>query len=125
MDTREVALKDAEQELAQLRRQIDTFPKELEKAVAAAEERAAKKTQEEAKMQAELTRKDHEREREISALRIANFESQLKRSDTALGMLEKQLAAASQKAQDLAVTVIESAKKNPTPGQQEQSPAQR
>lgn len=110
LDSREKVLREAEQECAQMRKQIENYPKEMEKAIAAAEERSAQRAREEAKIHAEMSRKDHEREREVSALRISNLESQLKRSDAAILALEKQLAAASQKAQELATTVIESTK---------------
>lgn len=111
---REKTIKETEQDLSQLRKQVENFPKELEKAVALAESRAAQAAREEAKIQSDLLRKDSEKEREVSALRIANLEAQSKRYETTITMLEKQLAAANQKAQELAVTVIE-ARKQPPP----------
>ena len=106
---REKSLNEQEEETKILRKSVETFPTELKKAVD--EATRATKTEIEAriKIEIELTKKDSEKEREIAKLTMSALEETIKRQAGQIANLERQLAQASQKAQELAVKVIESA----------------
>ncbi|MBM3261148.1 hypothetical protein FJY93_01880 [Candidatus Kaiserbacteria bacterium] len=104
---REAVVKDAESELADVRKRVENAPKDLEKAVEAATAEARRAAQQEAKVTADLIKKDADREREVARLRIEQLEAALKKADDLTRSFEQAAADAHKKMQELATTVIE------------------
>ncbi len=107
LKARETIVAEQEKEIKDLRTKMETIPSELEKV----KEETAKHIREEmtrqAKVESELAMKDLIKEREISKLRISTLEEAVKKQTAQIQTLETQLDAANQKAQELAVKVIE------------------
>ncbi|MBI2589909.1 hypothetical protein HYW32_02725 [Candidatus Berkelbacteria bacterium] len=107
LDERERALKEAEEELKTLRLAMEQAPAELAQATEAAAKQARAEVEQKARMDAELTGKDQERERAVAKLTIAGLEQALQLKTEQIASLERQLAQAVGQAQRLAVSVIE------------------
>ena len=109
LKAREAAISAKEAELNDLRKQAAQFPKELETTV----NRAIKETSErlllEAKSREELLKKEGEGERNVFTARIESLEKTTKEQAERITALTKQLEAAYQKVQDIAVKTVEGA----------------
>ena len=109
LKAREAAIAAKEAELNDLRKQAAQFPKELETPV----NRAIKETSErlllEAKSREELLKKEGEGERNVFTARIESLEKTTKEQAERITALTKQLEAAYQKVQDIAVKTVEGA----------------
>lgn len=109
LNSREAKIAEKEAELNELRKQAAQFPKELETAV----NRAVKETSErlllEAKNREELLKKESEGERNVFNARIESLEKTTKEQGERISLLTKQLEAAYQKVQDIAVKTVEGA----------------
>jgi colicin import membrane protein len=105
---REEKLKATEDELKNLRGQVDNFPKLMEKACVDAASVAEKKTSGEAETKTKLAEKDMEREREMNKLRVQSLEDTIKRMQNYIGTIERQLSQTNEHIQRLAVTALES-----------------
>jgi len=109
LTARETAIAAKEAELNDLRKQAAQFPKELDAAV----NRAIKETSErllmEAKSREELLKKEAEGERNVFKTRIESLEKTTKEQSERITALTKQLEAAYQKVQDIAVKTVEGA----------------
>jgi len=109
LKAREAAIAAKEAELNDLRKQAAQFPKELETTV----NRAIKETSErlllEAKSREELLKKEGEGERNVFTARIESLEKTTKEQAERITALTKQLEAAYQKVQDIAVKTVEGA----------------
>lgn len=108
---REQFLKEQEDEIKALRKQAEAFPAELKKEVDEVAKHTKADMEANAKIDQELKTKDNEREREIAKLKISSLEETIKQQTSQITSLERQLAQASSKAQELAVKVIESGKR--------------
>ena len=109
LKAREAAIAAKEVELNDFRKQAAQFPKELETTV----NRAIKETSErlllEAKSREELLKKEGEGERNVFQARIESLEKTTKEQAERITALTKQLEAAYQKVQDIAVKTVEGA----------------
>ena len=109
LKAREAAISAKEAELNDLRKQAAQYPKELETTV----NRAIKETSErlllEAKSREELLKKEGEGERNVFQARIESLEKTAKEQAERITALTKQLEAAYQKVQDIAVKTVEGA----------------
>lgn len=109
LKARETAIAAKEAELNDLRKQAAQFPKELDAAV----NRAIKETTErqlmEAKSREELLKIEAEGERNVFKARIESLENTTKEQSERITALTKQLEAAYQKVQDIAVKTVEGA----------------
>jgi hypothetical protein len=110
---REKAIAGREQELMVLRAGAEAHPKELEAAVQRAVEEATRRLTLEAEHKAALARKETEGERNVQAARLEGMERSLKEQNDQITKLNRQLEAAYQKLQDVAVKALEGGK--PTP----------
>ncbi|MBU2260315.1 MAG: hypothetical protein KKF02_00075 [Proteobacteria bacterium] len=109
LNVREAAVAAKEAELNELRKQAAQFPKELETTV----NRMIKETSERlllgAKSREELLKKEGEGERNVFQARIESLEKTTKEQSERITVLTKQLEAAYQKVQDIAVKTVEGA----------------
>ena len=87
---REKAIAQQEAELADLRKRVETFPAELQTAVARAADAATKRTQAEAKMREELSRKEFDGERNVLVTRIEAFEKIVREQNDQIVKLSQQ-----------------------------------
>lgn len=109
LSAREAAIAAREQELNDLRQQAARYPKELEAAVARAIKETTERLLAEAKNREELLKKEAEGERNVLTTRIDSLESTVKEQSERISTLTKQLEAAYQKVQDIAVKTVEGA----------------
>lgn len=108
---KENAMRAREAEVRELEKQTREFPSLLEKAVADAVTKKEADVKEAARIAAELVEKDREREEEIAKMRIQNLEDAQKRQAAHIVSLERQLQQAVERAQSLAVTIVEGGSK--------------
>ena len=106
---REAHLKEREEELARLKKEVEDFPARLQKDVEAASLQARKDAEARLEQQMVLIKKDAEGEKRLSELRVKTLEEALARNAAHIAALEKQLAEAKQQVQDIAVKAIEGA----------------
>ena len=109
LGAREAAVAAKEAELSDLRKQAAQHPKELEAAVARAVKETADRLTAEAKAREELLKKEIEGERNVFTARIDSLEKTAKEQSDRISALTKQLEAAYQKVQDIAVKTVEGA----------------
>lgn len=106
---REAALKTREDEVAQLRKEAETFPKRLAQEV----ERAAAEARRQAEQQFEqrllIATKDAEADKRLADQRIKTLEEIVARQAEQMTALQKQLDEAKQQVQEIAVKAIEGA----------------
>lgn len=106
---REQAIAEKEEELADLRKRTSSFPKELELAVNKAVKETSEKILLEAKNKEELSRKQFEGEENVLRTKAEALEKTVKEQNDRIALLSKQLEAAYQKVQDIAVKTVEGA----------------
>lgn len=109
---REEAIKTQEEDLKKAKNQLEQFPDELTKQLQAKEQEVTKKLEAAYKVQFDSNKKDWESQKNILELKMKNLEDLMKKQDTEIAQLKKELDSANKKAQDLAVRVIESATHN-------------
>lgn len=107
LKTREAAVLEKENEFKALKIQTDNFPKDLEKRVYETTVKLQGEAGQQAKIKNDLMEKEIAKEREIAKLKIFSLEDIIKKQTLQINGLESHLAAASQKAQELAVKIIE------------------
>lgn len=107
LEERDKNVKAQEEELRSFKKQVESFPIELKKALDETEKRIRFEMEREAKIAADLVSKDMQREQELSKLTIQGLEDTIKRQAVQITNLERQLSQAVERAQKLAVTVIE------------------
>jgi uncharacterized coiled-coil protein SlyX len=110
---REKVIAGREQELTTLRAGAEAHPKELEAAVKGAVEETTRRLTMEAEHKAALARRESEGERNVQTARLEALERTLKDQNDQIAKLNRQLEAAYQKLQDVAVKALEGGK--PTP----------
>ena len=106
---REAALKSAEQELADLRKQVETFPARIEKEARQAAEAATKAAAASSGQESALLKKDADAERRISELRIKTLEETIAHQAAQITALDTQLHSSNLQVQEIAVRAIEGA----------------
>jgi hypothetical protein len=106
---REAAVAAKEAELEDLRRQAAQHPKELEVSVSRAVKETTERLSLEAKSREELLKKEIEGERNVFKVRSESLEKTAKEQSERISALAKQLEAAYQKVQDIAVKTVEGA----------------
>jgi hypothetical protein len=109
LKSREAAIAEREAELNDLRKRAAQFPKELETAVAKAVKETSEKLLLEAKTREELLKKEGEGERNVFKARMDSLEKTTAEQSERISALTKQLEAAYQKVQDIAVKTVEGA----------------
>ncbi|TSC71513.1 MAG: hypothetical protein G01um101448_1151 [Parcubacteria group bacterium Gr01-1014_48] len=107
IEEREKNIKAQEEELRTFRKQVELFPAELKKTIDETEMRIRSIVEREAKVATDLTSKDMQREQELAKLTIQGLEDTIKRQTVQIINLERQLSQAIERAQKLAVTVVE------------------
>jgi hypothetical protein len=106
---REAALKARDEELAQLRKESESFPKRLSQEVERAAAETRRKADQEFEQRLVVTNKDAEADRRVAEWRIKTLEEAATRQAEQLATLQKQLDEAKQQVQDIAVKAIEGA----------------
>jgi len=106
---REAALREREEELANLRQEVAAFPKRLEKELERAAAEAARQTEARFQQETLVLRKDAESDKRLAELRIETFEGALAQQAAQIAALQKQLDEAKKQVQDIAVKAIEGA----------------
>lgn len=106
---REATLKAREEELVQLRKESDLFPKRLAQEVDRAVAEARRQADQQLEQRLLVVSKDAEADRRVAELRIKTFEEILARQTDQVAALQKQLDDAAQQVQDIAVKAIEGA----------------
>ena len=106
---RETAMKEREEELAGLKKEVEAFPARLQKEIEAAALKAHKEVEARLEHQMVLAKRDAEAEKRLAELRAKTLEETLARNAAHIAALEKQLAEAKQQVQDIAVKAIEGA----------------
>jgi len=109
LSAREAAVAAKEAELNDLRKQADQHPKELETSVARAVKETSDRLLMEAKSREDLLRKEAEGESNVFKARVESLEKTTKEQFDRITALTKQLEAAYQKVQDIAVKTVEGA----------------
>ncbi len=104
---REQAIAGQEQELADLRGRVVSFPQELEKSVAAAVKAAVDKQQFEVKYRLELLQKEFDGEKNVLTTRITSMETVIKEQAARIGKLNEQIEKSYSQVQDIALKAVE------------------
>jgi hypothetical protein len=103
------ALAAQEDELVELRKRVERFPKELEEAVKKADAGVRSALKQQYDFDAKLVEKDADAEKRVSALKISNLDELLAKQQVQIADLSKQLQASTRQVQEMAVKAIESA----------------
>jgi len=106
---REQAVAVREAELAELRARVEALPKELEAAVAREVARARAEVEERARIEAALRGKDVDGAERLFKLQIANLDKIVKEQNGRIEELQAEVKAANEKAQALALKIVEGA----------------
>jgi len=109
LSAREAAIAAKEAELNDLRKQASQHPKELETSVARAVKETSERLIMEAKSRDELLKKEAEGQSNVFKARIESLDKTTKEQSERITALTKQLEAAYQKVQDIAVKTVEGA----------------
>lgn len=103
-----------ETELADLRKQVASFATELDNAVKEAVTRTIAEQKKEAQIAQNFAKQEAQAVERIAALKIASFEATVKSQSQEIAELKRQLENATRQVKDIAVSVIESSKKDST-----------
>lgn len=104
---REEALKRQEQELVQLRGQVQGFSGQLDKALSAREQEAMKRARLEFDVQLESARKDWKAQESLLKMQIDNFEERLKTQQVENLALRGEVEKSNKRVQELVVKIVE------------------
>ena len=107
LKSREAAIAEREAELNDLRKRAAQFPKELETAVGRAVKEVSERLLLEAKTREELLKKEADGERNVFKARLESLEKTAKEQGERITVMTKQLEAAYQKVQDIAIKTVE------------------
>ena len=107
LSVREAAIATKEAELNDLRKQAAQHPKDLETSVARAVKETSERLLMEAKSREELLKKEAEGQSNVFKARIESMEKTMKEQTERITALTKQLEAAYQKVQDIALKTVE------------------
>jgi len=106
---REKDLAAREKEYADLRAKSGAFQKDLEAAIAKAEQEGTGIAKRQAKIASDLQQKENDGKRRVYELKIQALEEQITKQNEQLSELSKQLATALKQTQDLAIKAIDGA----------------
>jgi hypothetical protein len=106
---REAALKAREDELTQLRKEADAFPKRLAQEIDRAVAEARRQGEQQFEQRILVATKDAEADKRVAELRIRTLEETAARQAEQVATLQKQLDEAKRQVQDIAVKAIEGA----------------
>lgn len=106
---REAALKEKEDELARLRREVDDLPKRLAEAKEAALKEATQQAAANYEQRILILQKDSEAERKVAELQVKTLQDALSRQTEQVSALEKALDEAKRQVQEIALKAIEGA----------------
>jgi len=106
---REKIIAAKEEELNELRKRVNLFPKEMEAAVGKAVKDTAERLNLEAKNREELLKKEFIGEKNVLTTRIESLDKTAKEQNTQIAALTQFLERANQKVQEIAVKALESA----------------
>jgi colicin import membrane protein len=106
---RETAVAAQEEESAQLQKQVEAFPPQLNTAVEQARREVQQAADAKAKQEGLLTAKEAEGEKKVSALKIAALEEMVARQNVQVEALTRKLEEANTQVQAIAVKAIEGA----------------
>jgi len=104
---REKVLVQKEQELSELRRKVESFPKELQDAINKATAETAARIQKEADNKIELLTREFNGERNVLNAKIESLEKSLKEQNIQLAKISQQLEKSYGQVQDIAMKAIE------------------
>jgi len=105
---REIEIKKQESEIQSLKARVDAVPEEIEKAKKESAGQTKLEMEKQFKIEREIAQIEQEKEKEVAKLKVAGLEDMVKRQAAQIHALESQLAITNQKAQELAVKIIES-----------------
>jgi hypothetical protein len=106
---------EQEAELIDLRKKAVQFPAELDKAVKDAVAEALVQERKDAQIRQNFAKQESDTKQQLSALKITSLEQIVKAQATDIEDLKRQSEKASQQMKDIAVTVIEGAKRDSEP----------
>ena len=106
---REALLKEREDELVELRRQVDDLPKRLATEKQAALAEATRQAAADYEHRILILQKDGEAERKVAALQVEGLQGTVKRQAEQIVVLEKAIEEAKRQVQDIALKAIEGA----------------
>ena len=106
---REAELKEREDELTHLRKEVEGFPARLQNEAETAALRVRRETEAKFEQEVLVLKKDAETEKRLAELHVRTLEETLARQAAQIVTLEKQLVEAKQQVQDIAVKAIEGA----------------
>ena len=121
---RERVVAARENEWNELRKKVDSAPKEMDATVAAAVKEAVTRAQQEAKNREELMRKEFDGERNVLLARIDSLEKTVKDQSSQLLKLSQQIEKAYGQVQDIAVKSVEGVARVKAAAQAEQYAAE-
>ena len=106
---REAALKAREDEVAQLRKDADTFPKRLAQEVERAVNEARRQADQQFEQRLLIASKDADADKRVAELRVKTLEETVAHQTEQLAALQKQVDEAKQQVQEIALKAIEGA----------------
>jgi len=109
LSERESVVSSKEKEFEELKTQVDTFPKQLEKAVKDAEKAVIDKLEFKYKHEAQLAVKEIEGERKLYKQSVEALESKIQAQQDLIGQITQKADEAGKQVQHIAVKAIESA----------------
>ena len=112
LNERENALVEREKYIADLEAKAAVFPQQLEKEILDAKGKLKARLEQEFSIAKQLREKEVEKEQAIFELKVAGLEETVKGERLQIANLARQLELATQKAQDLAVKIVETRKEN-------------
>ncbi len=105
---READLKEREEELLRLRKDVEAFPAQLQQATTRATEEATRTVESRMEHQVVLLKKDSESEARLAQQRLQTLEATVSSQAAQIAALQRQLDEAKAQVQDIAVRAIES-----------------
>lgn len=104
---RQQALKEREDEIAQMEKELAATPSHINEEVNKAKAALAKELTDKYNLELREGKLDFERDKKIYELKIANLETRVKSQNEEIAKLQNQLAKASDQVKDIAISVVE------------------
>lgn len=109
LKNREQVLEEKTEEIENMKKEIEDFPKKLETATKEARQETEKELQKDFTIQKKITETQWLAEKKMFETKISNLQDTIKSQNIEIVSLKKALSEASQKAQSLAIAVIQNA----------------
>ena len=106
LKNREIVIKQAEEELADLKAKVEKMPQELEQAVEKAKKETRAKVEQEAAVKSNLLEKQVEGERNLAKAQVANLQETVKSQAERIASLERQLGQANDRIKEIAAGAV-------------------